>query len=127
LGKLRLEFPNESPMSKKKNAIAKIRKHVVSFAEGDAHRLTASTPRNSARGEVRYAHDPPNSGPLEELLTVKEVAAALRCSASCLNKWRVAGAGPKFVRVGSRVRYRPADIASFVRDCTRTSTSEANT
>lgn len=56
-------------------------------------------------------------------LKVDEVAALLRCSVSSLNKWRLNGGGPAFVRVGTRVRYRPADIATFVAERTRTSTS----
>ena len=48
------------------------------------------------------------------LLTVGEVAGLLRCSVSSLNKWRISGRGPRFIRVGSRVRYREGDIAAFV-------------
>ena len=59
------------------------------------------------------------------LLTVGEVAALLKVSRSALNKWRVYGSGPRFVYVGRRVRYRPADIAAFIADSTRTSTSAA--
>jgi excisionase family DNA binding protein len=64
------------------------------------------------------------AGDLGPLLTVQEVAAVLRCSVSTLNKWRLIGRGPSFVRVGARVRYRPTDIAVYVAAQTFNSTLE---
>jgi excisionase family DNA binding protein len=58
------------------------------------------------------------------LLTVAETAEFLRCSVSSLNKWRVSGRGPRFVRIGTRVRYRATDVAAFIERETRASTSE---
>jgi predicted DNA-binding transcriptional regulator AlpA len=59
----------------------------------------------------------------DHLLTTREAAAALRISASSLHKWRVSGHGPRFVYIGHRVRYRVADIAAYIAEQTRTSTS----
>jgi excisionase family DNA binding protein len=42
------------------------------------------------------------------LLTEPEVADRLRVSLACLRRWRVERRGPRFVKVGSLVRY-PAD------------------
>lgn len=61
----------------------------------------------------------------DHLLTVQDVAAVLRVSVSSLNKWRVAGCGPHFVRVGSRIRYRATDLAAYIARNTKTSTSAA--
>jgi excisionase family DNA binding protein len=58
-----------------------------------------------------------------DLWTVTEAARALRVGVSTLNKWRLTGAGPPFVRVGQRVRYRPADVERWLARQTRTSTS----
>ncbi len=60
---------------------------------------------------------------LDRLLTVQEAADVLRCSVSSLDKWRLTGNGPQFVKVGARVRYRPADVAAYVARATRLSTS----
>jgi predicted site-specific integrase-resolvase len=60
---------------------------------------------------------------LEELFTVSETARHLRVSVSSLNKWRGEGGGPRYVLIGRRIRYRPSDIAAYVREQTRTSTS----
>jgi excisionase family DNA binding protein len=61
----------------------------------------------------------------DHLLTVEETAEFLRCSTDSLNKWRISGRGPRFVRVGRRVRYRAADLADFISAFTRSNTSQA--
>lgn len=48
------------------------------------------------------------------LLDVEDVARVLKCSVSILNKWRLLGKGPRFVRVGALVRYRPTDVHTFI-------------
>jgi excisionase family DNA binding protein len=62
---------------------------------------------------------------LDQLLTVGEAAALLRCSRHSLNRWRLTGQGPRFVRVGRRVRYARVALADFIAASTRTSTSES--
>ena len=42
---------------------------------------------------------------LDEVLTPKEAAAALKVRVTTLSNWRVAGRGPQFTRVGRSVRY----------------------
>jgi predicted DNA-binding transcriptional regulator AlpA len=63
------------------------------------------------------------SEPVDRLLKVEEVAEILRCSKSSLDKWRLAGDGPRFVRVGRRIRYRTSAIADFIDRGTASSTS----
>ena len=58
------------------------------------------------------------------LLDVEDVAKILKCSVSILNKWRLLGKGPSFVRVGTLVRYRPADVEAFIARGKCSSTSE---
>jgi hypothetical protein len=58
------------------------------------------------------------------LLDVEDVARILHCSVSILCKWRLLGKGPRFVRVGALVRYRPADLQSFIAAGMSNSTSE---
>jgi predicted DNA-binding transcriptional regulator AlpA len=50
----------------------------------------------------------------EPLLTTEQVAQLLHCSVSNLNKLRWLGKGPRFVRLGANIRYRPADISAFI-------------
>jgi predicted DNA-binding transcriptional regulator AlpA len=44
------------------------------------------------------------------LLTETDVARQLRVSVAALRKWRVMDKGPQFLKIGSLVRYRQADI-----------------
>ncbi len=62
---------------------------------------------------------------MSNIKSLKDTAAALGVSESTLNKWRVSGFGPAFVKMGSRVYYREQDIAAFIDQNVRTSTSEA--
>ncbi len=56
---------------------------------------------------------------------VNEAGAAhvLSLSVKTLRRWRWAGKGPRFVKVGAAVRYDPAELATFIEAGRRTSTS----
>ena len=60
------------------------------------------------------------------LYTLREAAAILRVSTSCLNKWRGSGRGPAFIKFAGRIRYRGDDIAAFIEARRFTSTSAAD-
>jgi predicted DNA-binding transcriptional regulator AlpA len=62
--------------------------------------------------------------PLEILLTA-EAAEHVKLSASSLEKARVRGDGPPFIRIGSRkVGYLAADLDKWLESRRRTSTSD---
>jgi predicted DNA-binding transcriptional regulator AlpA len=50
----------------------------------------------------------------QTLLTETEVSRQLRVSLAALRKWRVVKKGPQFLKVGSLVRYRQADINQWL-------------
>jgi len=58
------------------------------------------------------------------LLTQREAALALRLSERTLERWRVAGIGPRFVRLNHRIRYRQQDLDAHVAARVVGSTSE---
>ena len=61
----------------------------------------------------------------EVLLTVEDAAVRLKISKHTLNRWRVTGEGPPFIKYGPRlVRYDPLVIDEWARKRTRASTSE---
>lgn len=60
----------------------------------------------------------------QTLLRTPEAARFLGLSTSCLEKWRCQGGGPRFVRLGKAVAYRPKDLESFISDRLAGSTSE---
>ncbi len=59
---------------------------------------------------------------------VNETAAAmiLALSVKTLRRWRWAGKGPRFVKIGAAVRYDPADLSAFIEAGRRNSTSESD-
>ena len=60
----------------------------------------------------------------QRLMKAGEVAELLRVTEDCLEKWRIKGRGPRFVKVeGKIVGYRPSDIAAYQENNLRTSTS----
>jgi len=62
---------------------------------------------------------------LDVLLTVEEAAARLKLSKHTLNRWRVTGEGPPFVKYGPRlVRYGAAKLDEWEQARVRGSTSE---
>jgi excisionase family DNA binding protein len=48
------------------------------------------------------------------LLTVREAAAYLRCGVSTLNKLRVTGGGPMYVKMLGRVLYKLDDLDRYI-------------
>lgn len=50
---------------------------------------------------------------MEQLLSVREVAAKLSLSTHCIRSWLFQGKLPH-VRLGRRIAFRPQDIDSFV-------------
>lgn len=64
----------------------------------------------------------------DRLIRVREAAEYLGVSASHLNKLRCWGGGPEFIRIGvnrGAIRYRVADLRTWVESKRRRSTSDA--
>jgi predicted DNA-binding transcriptional regulator AlpA len=58
------------------------------------------------------------------LLTQREAALALRLSERTIERLRVAGTGPKFVRIGKSIRYQPSALDAYIASRVVGSTSE---
>jgi len=56
------------------------------------------------------------------LLDSKAAAKFLGVSFRSLEGWRVKGFGPKFVKLGKLVRYRPAELTQWLNKRTRSHT-----
>jgi excisionase family DNA binding protein len=48
------------------------------------------------------------------LLTRRQAAELLKLKEQTLSKWAMLGKGPRFVRCGRAVRYRPTDVEKFI-------------
>jgi len=57
-------------------------------------------------------------------LSTEAAAEYLGCSASTLNKARVFGSGPSYMKLGRRVVYDTRDLDAWLTQCRRTSTSQ---
>jgi predicted DNA-binding transcriptional regulator AlpA len=54
------------------------------------------------------------STPLETLMTEHEVARVTGLSVATVRRWRLLGQGPRYLKIGSAVRYRPEAIYEFI-------------
>ncbi|WP_295885527.1 helix-turn-helix domain-containing protein [uncultured Thiohalocapsa sp.] len=61
--------------------------------------------------------------PAPALMNEREAAAYLNLSHRTLQAWRVRGGGPQFIKLGSNVRYRPADLGAWLAENTRANTA----
>ena len=59
-----------------------------------------------------------------KLLTTQEAAEYLRIAASTLNKMRLTGGGPEFLKLGTRVVYDMKDLERWLGARRRKSTSQ---
>ncbi len=60
----------------------------------------------------------------DRLLKVGEAAEFLQLSESWMNKARLSGSGPRFIKMGSCIRYSRQALEEFKRENARGSTSE---
>ena len=57
------------------------------------------------------------AGQLPQLLTSAELAERWGCSTGWLANMRSAGVGPRFLKLGSNVRYRVPDVIAYEDSC----------
>jgi predicted DNA-binding transcriptional regulator AlpA len=51
----------------------------------------------------------------EKLMSVEDLAAYLGRSPRTVLDWNSRGLGPKYIRLGRRIAYRPADVEKWLR------------
>jgi predicted DNA-binding transcriptional regulator AlpA len=61
----------------------------------------------------------------DRLLPPPDVARLLDVSERTLEGWRARGGGPPYTLVGRLVRYSPAEVAAWLAERRRTSTSDS--
>ena len=50
----------------------------------------------------------------ESLLTETDISKHLRVSVACVRRWRLERRGPRFLKIGSLVRYKPEDVEEWI-------------
>ena len=61
---------------------------------------------------------------MQPLLTQRQASEMLALSERTLERFRISGIGPKFVRMGKSIRYRLSDVEAWIASRTVGSTSE---
>ena len=51
---------------------------------------------------------------LEPLLTDHDIARLTGRSVTCVRRWRLRRQGPKYIKLGAAVRYKPEDVAAWL-------------
>ncbi len=51
---------------------------------------------------------------MQVFLTEKDVAKQINVSLATLRRWRLEQRGPRFVKIGALVRYRPEDLEQWM-------------
>ena len=64
---------------------------------------------------------------MQIFLTEKEVAKQINVSLASLRRWRLDQRGPRFVKVGALVRYRPEDLERWMETLPTGGTERVNT
>jgi excisionase family DNA binding protein len=78
-------------------------------------RRSASTKTPNLASRIEPNSEPENSdSAVITLLTESEVSQALRVSLATLRKWRVEKRGPRFIKIGSLVRYQLEDLREWL-------------
>jgi predicted DNA-binding transcriptional regulator AlpA len=54
------------------------------------------------------------SNPLQQLLTERDVARITGLSVASVRRWRLLRQGPKYLKIGAAVRYKPGDISAWL-------------
>jgi predicted DNA-binding transcriptional regulator AlpA len=49
-----------------------------------------------------------------QLLTEAQAAELLQMKAQTLNKWRMRGRGPRYLKLSKKIRYDRADVAAWI-------------
>lgn len=51
---------------------------------------------------------------LDSLLTEHDVARITGLSVASVRRWRLLRSGPKYLKIGASVRYKPEDVAAWI-------------
>jgi predicted DNA-binding transcriptional regulator AlpA len=69
----------------------------------------AITNRNQERSEMATV-----DSVLETLLNEHDVARITGLSVASVRRWRLLRQGPKYIKIGAAVRYKPEDVAAWL-------------
>lgn len=102
--------------------------HLIAFKEIERlnmriAELESQAPQPTPKETTKPAiHNPPPVSPpslskLPEMLNEHQVAEYLSMSVATLRRWRLFRQGPKFLKIGSAVRYKREDVDAWIGSC----------
>jgi predicted DNA-binding transcriptional regulator AlpA len=101
--------------------------HLIAFKEIERLNLRIAELESQGRQQLERGNRPahhnpspvnPNFSPkMPVTMNDQQVAEYLNMSAASLRKWRRLGGGPKFLKIGSSVRYRREDVETWLSSC----------
>jgi predicted DNA-binding transcriptional regulator AlpA len=102
--------------------------HLIAFKEIERLNLRITELENQNRQPIEKEliepaiHNPPPVSPpslpkLPEMLNDHQVAEYLNMSVASVRRWRTFRKGPKFLKIGSAVRYRREDLDARLTSC----------
>jgi excisionase family DNA binding protein len=89
--------------------------------ENGTRRTVHESVRRTLRADRIWAM---SAGMSKRLLTVAEAATYVSLSVSTLNRFRVSGGGPRYVKLGGKVLYDARDLDQWIENNKRASTSD---
>lgn len=100
-------------------AFKEIERLNLRIAELESHVCHPAPAPAKAKVVERTTANPPSASKPQEigLLTEHEVAAYLKISVASVRRWRSFRTGPKFVKIGSSVRYKRNDMEAWLNSC----------
>jgi predicted DNA-binding transcriptional regulator AlpA len=66
------------------------------------------------KAHLRIANCNPEKAMPDSLLTEIELSKHLHVSVACVRRWHLERRGPRFLKIGSLVRYRPGDVEDWL-------------
>ena len=72
---------------------------------------------NNSPRVVQVPANPPTLPRQPETLTDHQVAECIKMSVASVRRWRLFRKGPKYLKIGSAVRYRRADVETWLNSC----------
>jgi|SRR5579864_5175515 len=102
--------------------------HLIVFKEMERLNLRIIELENQNRPQIEKpivkptANNPPAVNPASlpkqsEMLNEMQVAAYLNISVATVRRWRLFRKGPRFVKIGSAVRYKHGDVEMWLDSC----------
>jgi excisionase family DNA binding protein len=102
--------------------------HLIAFKEIERLNMRVAELESQSRHPIEREiikpaiQNPPSGNPpclpkVPEMLNEHQVAEYLNMSVASVRRWRLIRKGPKFVKIGSAVRYRSDDVDAWLNSC----------